>query len=197
MKKNIKKNEFFLLYKMILQIKGNEELTPLVNSYLENMFIDLNISQLTSFWTLPEYIKFNVFKNKSYDDIKNIVNSNSLYANKIICKVNIDLFHNAPIRSVHYWHGIVVVVSVTTYIIDANCIINFNSVYNRYAVNWTVNDFRLVKITFPFIKELLYYLAHADYNITGDLGFPIQVIIRHIETLQTFTGFKTLYPLSS
>ena len=168
--------------KVLANKMEEERLEKIVLPYLDKLEKQLEEKNLKIFWTFPDRAGFKKIKIPDFDRIQELVKLDiPKYANRKICLIQLSFLQNDPITDIYRKHGILLIVSLSVFHMDKNCMLNGKNKSAGCTFNWTLKDFKLTKPTFKLIESIMHIVTDGKYQSIGFSGIPISVVLNDLK----------------
>ena len=168
--------------KVLANKMEEERLEKIVLPYLDKLEKQLEEKNLKIFWTFPDRAGFKKIKIPDFDRIQELVKLDiPKYANRKICLIQLSFLQNKSKTHIYIKHGILLIVSLSVFHMDKDCMLNGKNIPNGATFNWVLEDFKLTKPTFKLIEALMYPVSDYKYQCMGLSGLPITFGIKDLK----------------
>jgi hypothetical protein len=155
----------------------------IITPYLKSLDEQLSEKQLFSFWVFPDRKGFKKINGISYDIMQNMIKENiKKYSDRYIAYFSICSYHDSPKNSTYRKLGVWLIVDITIYHID-----NDGNLKNKKdpswgcGVRWEDEDFKISKLSFQLLEELMRVTATKKYTNASLGGFRLKKVINDIK----------------
>lgn len=147
--------------------------------YLESLVRQLKEKDLFSFWAWPDRKGFKKINKTTYDVMKKHIKGDKKYANRLIAHVKLFTGHtNKYSRAERTW----ISVDITIFCIDENCIMDDDDAPSWGChVIWEDDDFKISKLSFRLIEELMRIVAAKQHTCESLAGYRLEKVVKALK----------------
>ena len=164
----------------LADIEEKKRQAEIIIPYLKNLDRQLKEKDLDSFWSFPDRTGFKKIRG-TYKDIQKMVKENiKKYKNRKLAYTSIHIHYNEKNNTLHRKADIWLGVSLCIYNLDDKCNLDRRPAWGCHYV-WQSDDFKLTKLSFNLMEEIMYVITDRVTTCTSLMGFNITKVIKDIK----------------
>ncbi len=161
--------------------KKNERIRAegIIIPYLDSLSDQLVEKNLFSFWAWPDRKGFKKINNTTYEKIRDMVKSNPKYYDRLIAHIKLYTGHtNKYSKAEREWLS----VDISIFHIDEE-----GNIKNKKDPSWGChilwkdNDFKISKLSFRLIEELMRIVAAKQHTCESLAGFRLEKVVSDLK----------------
>ncbi len=161
--------------------KQNERIRAesIIIPYLKALDVQIHDKNLWSFWAWPDRKGFKKINKMSYNEMKEFIKNDKKYANRLLAHFKLFTGHdNEYSRAERTW----ISVDITIYHIDEECNLkNKKDPAWGCHVIWEDDDFKISKLSFRLIEELMRIVAAKRHTCDSLAGYRLEKVINALK----------------
>ena len=160
--------------------RPQKEIDDVIKQHLDKL--DEKLGEDITFWTFPDLKGFKRIPMKTIEQMQSYINKYvEKYKNRKVCEISISFWHRSK-DYVQRKERIWLTASVLVMGIDDKGKLqgkkNFN---NMCAVRWEEEDFRVSKLSFKLLKEIMHIVADDKHKCIDIYGIPLTKVIADLQ----------------
>ncbi len=161
--------------------KQNERIRAesIIIPYLDSLDTQIHAKNLWSFWTWPDRKGFKKINDMEYRDMEKLVKSDKKYADRLVAHIKLYTGHtNEYSRKYRTW----IAVDISIFHIDEDCNIkNKKDPSWGCKVIWEDDDFKISKLSFRLIEELMRIVAAKQHRCESLAGYRLSKVVSDLK----------------
>ncbi len=153
-------------------------------NYMDSLHDQLEEKDLWSFWVFPDRSGFIKIKISTEEKFEKIISKEvNKYKNRWVVNIRLADLHNETDPTSHrVREGIMLMLKINAHLLDENAKIScVRSGRQSCNIAWTVDDFKVTKISFKLIERLMYTMLKTGRTCPFFTGYPLRDLIEEFE----------------
>jgi hypothetical protein len=161
--------------------RPQKEIDDVIKQHLDKLKEKLDDG--ARFWTFPDLKGFKRIPMRTIEEMQSYIKEDvDKYKNRKVCEISIATWHKAGRDSFLKQHGIWLTARVLVFGIDENGNLqgknNFNNVC---SIRWEEEDFRVSKLTFKLLNEIMHLVAESKHKCVDIYGISLHKVIADLK----------------
>jgi hypothetical protein len=160
--------------------RPQKEIDDVIKQHLDKL--DEKLGDDITFWTFPDLKGFKRIPMKSLTQMQSYINKDvDKYKNRKVCEISIAFKHRSKDfvkRDARIWlTASVLVLGID----DKGSLYSKKNFNNMCAVRWEEDDFRVSKLSFKLLKEIMHLVADDKHQCVDIYGIPLTKVIADLQ----------------
>ena len=161
--------------------RPQKEIDDVIKQHLDKL--DEKLADDITFWTFPDLKGFKRIPMKTIEQMQKFINKDvDKYKNRKVCEISIAFWHRSGSDYIKRDNRIWLTASVLVMGIDSEGNLrnkkNFN---NMCAVRWEEEDFRVSKLSFKLLNEIMHVVADDKHQCVDLYGIPLSKVVADLK----------------
>ena len=161
--------------------RPQKEIDDVIKQHLDKL--DEKLGDDITFWTFPDLKGFKRIQMKTLTQMQAYINKDvEKYKNRKVCEISIASWHRASKDSLLRKHSIWLTASVLVLGIDDKGSLHSKKNFNNMCdVRWEEDDFRVSKLLFKLLKEIMHLVADDKHQCVDLYGIPLSKVVADLK----------------
>ena len=161
--------------------RPQKEIDDVIKQHLDKL--EEKLGDYVTFWTFPDLKGFKRIQMNTIEQMQDYINKDvNKYKNRKVCEISIAFRHKASRDSFLRKQGIWLTARVLVFGIDEKGNIqgknNFNNVC---SIRWEEEDFRVSKLSFKLINEIMHLVSEGKHKCVDIYGISLHKVIADLK----------------
>ena len=178
--------------------RPQKEIDDVIKQHLDKL--EEKLGDDVTFWTFPDLKGFKRIHMNTIEQMQAYINEDiNKYKNRKICEISIAFRHRANRDSFLRQQGIWLTVSILVFGIDKDGNLQGKKSFNNMcAIRWEEEDFRVSKLSFKLLNEIMHIVAEDKHKCIDIYGISLHKVVSDLKkknidishVLQPLAGIK-------